>query len=99
MFSRTAVIIATSLLAVIAAFFICAAFLSERAGCRLNCERNIARPYELLLSRIGQLADAGQTEELRKLIIEAQKRSSDVSYVCVRSGENIYAIQVGELTQ
>ncbi len=82
MFPRSAAIIATSLLTVIAAFFIYAAFSSEHAGCRLNCERNIARPYELLLSRMRQLAEAGQTEELRKLIIEAQKRSSDVSYVC-----------------
>jgi hypothetical protein len=99
MFPRTALFIVVSLLTSIAALLMFAAVRSQHQSYRLDCERNIVRPYELLFSRMRELAEAGKTEELRKLIVRAQERTGDLSYVCGKVGESTYAEQVGELIQ
>jgi len=99
MFPRTTLLIAVSLLTLVAALFMFVAIRAQHENYHLDCERNIVRPYGVLFSHMRELAEAGKTEELRKLIIRAQKRTNELSYVCNKIGENTYAIQVGELTQ
>ena len=65
-----------------------------------HCQREVAIPYERLLDRMQQLADAGQADELRVLITRARKRSSEIGVACSQpSDDSPYAQQVWELTK
>jgi hypothetical protein len=95
MFPRTALVIAALLIASIVAFFVRGAFLGERG----ETVRNIAVPYEKLVARMRQLAEAGRTDELRALIIKADEHRADVSHVCLAPQKQDYAIEVSEWTR
>jgi hypothetical protein len=95
MFPRTALAIAALLVGVIIAFFIRGAFESQR----MNCARNIAAPYEKLISHMRKLAEAGRTAELRALIIQVDERKANVSDVCFAPEKIDYAKDVYEWTR
>jgi hypothetical protein len=95
MFPRTALLTAALLIGVIIALFIRGAF----EGQRMDCVRNIAVPYEKLVSHMRQLADAGHTDELRALIIQVDERRADVSHVCQAPEKEDYARDVYEWTR
>jgi hypothetical protein len=96
MFPRAAVVIAVLLVTTIAAIWIRAGRVSRE----LHCHRDVAIPYQRLLDRMQQLADGGQTEELRLLIAGARERSSDIAVACAQPSEDSpYARQVWELTK
>ena len=97
MFPRTALIVVALLAVVFIAIFVRTAFVAQEARSFVACNRGIAEPYQQLLARMRQLADAGKTEELRTLIARAQERSSDLSRVCGEHDEELYAGQVREL--
>jgi type II secretory pathway component PulJ len=99
MFPRTALVILALLLLTIAAFVVRGAFVAQRVDYMVRCERGISRPYQHLLARMRQLSDAGQTEELRRIIVEADKRSDDISRACSEKDEDIYATHARELTR
>jgi len=99
MFPRIAITIAVVLVMLLVGFFVRGAFEAERVSCRGGCQRNIAVPYQMLLDRMRALADAGRTDELRKLIIQAQERASDVSNVCWEPHKDVYAMEVYEWTR
>ena len=72
----------------------------EEAGAAISCRRGIAHPYQDLLARMRQLADAGEIDQLRTLIVKAHDRSMEMSDACVeQSDDGVYARQVRELTQ
>jgi hypothetical protein len=95
MFPRAALAIAALLITAIIAFFIRGAFESQR----INCARNIAVPYEKLVSHMRTLAEAGRTEELRALIIQVDERKAHVSDVCFAAEKGDYAKDVYEWTR
>jgi hypothetical protein len=77
MFPRIAFTIAVVLVLSLAAFFVRGTFIAERVSYRGGCQRNIAVPYQMFLDHMRALADAGRTDELRKLIVEAQQHAGD----------------------
>jgi len=95
MFPRAALAIAALLIGAIIAFFIRGAF----EGQRMNCARNIAVPYEKLVSHMRKLAEAGRTDELRALIIQVDEHKADVSHVCFATEKEDYAKDVYEWTR
>jgi hypothetical protein len=98
MFPRAALVILALFAALIIAILIRAEFVYQQARCAVVCNRGIAQPYEQLLARMRELADAGQTEQLHSLIIRAQERSTDISRVCAeQKEEDLYEAQVREL--
>ena len=68
-------------------------------GQRMDCVRNIAVPYEKLVSHMRQLAEGGRTDELRALIIQVDERKGDVSHVCFAPEKEDYARDVYEWTR
>ena len=95
MFPRTALAIAALLIAAIIAFFIRGAF----EGQRMMCERNIAVPYEKLVSHMRKLAETGRIDELRALIIQVDERKDNVARVCRAAEEKDYVKDVYEWTR
>jgi 3-deoxy-D-manno-octulosonic acid (KDO) 8-phosphate synthase len=88
------------LVTVIAAFVVRGAFVAQGAHAMINCNRGVAYPYQQLLARMRQLAEAGEAEQLRALIIRAHDRSGELTEACMEQKEDgIYAAQVRELTQ
>ena len=73
--------------------------MAERVGCRGNCQRNIAEPYQMLLDRMRALAEAGQNEELHRLIVQAQEHSVDVSNACWEPQKDVFDREVYEWTR
>ena len=95
MFPRTALVILALLVVAIVAIWIRA----ERVSREAHCQRDVAIPYQRLLDSMQQLADGGQTEELRLLIARARERSSDIAVACSQpSDDSAYYRQVWELT-
>ena len=99
MFPRTALVIVALFAAVFAVVVVRGAFVAEQAHCIATCNRGIAGPYQQLLTRMRELADAGQTDELRALITRAQERSREMERVCGGDDEQIYLMQVRDLTE
>ncbi len=100
MFPRTALVIIGLFIVVFVVLFVRGAFIAEAAHAKVSCNRGIAYPYQQLLARMRQLAEAGETEKLRTLIVRAQERSSQLTDACVEQDEDgIYAKQIRELTQ
>ena len=100
MFPRTALVIVGVFAALFVVVVVRGAFMSEAAHSKVACNRGIAYPYQQLLLRMRQLSAAGETEQLRTLIIRAQERSRELTDACMEeSEEGIYARQVRELTQ
>lgn len=99
MFPRTALFIVGLFVALFVVVGVRGAFVAQQAHCIATCGRGIARPYQQLLTRMRELADAGRTDELRALITRAQERSGEMLRVCGDREEDTYAMQVRELTQ
>jgi len=99
MFPRVALAILALLVTAIIAIFVRAEFVAEQAHCDVRCNRGIAYPYQQLLTHMRQLAEAGRTEDLRRVIVQAQERSGEISQVCIQQKEEIYQSQVDELTR
>ena len=97
MFPRTALVILALLVAMFIATFIRLAFVAQETRSFVTCNRDIAEPYQQLLARMRELADAGKMEQLRLLIARAQERSADLSRVCSERDGDLYAAQVREL--
>ena len=96
MFPRAALIIAALLVATIIGLWLHSVRMSRYA----HCERGVAAPYRQLLDRMHQLADAGESEQLRALIARARERSSEIATACSQPSEDSkYAQQVWELTR
>ena len=100
MFQRTTLAIVGFCVILFIALWVGGAFVAQLAHSMVSCNRGIAYPYQQLLARMRQLADAGKTEQLRTLIIHAQERSNELTEACAEQKEDgIYAKQVRELTQ
>ena len=100
MFPRLALVIVAVLLMAFAIIFVRGEFALQQARCVADCNRGIAFPYQQLLARMRQLAENGETDKLRLLIIHAQERSGEMSRACTEHREDgVYAQQVRELTQ
>ena len=100
MFPRTALVIVGLFVALFLFVFVRAAFMSQDAHSKVSCNRGIAYPYQHLLARMRQLAEAGEIEQLRTLIVRAQERSKELTDACMEGSEDgIYARQVREITQ
>ena len=100
MFPRTALVIVGLFVALFGVVAVRGVFMAQEAHSKVACNRGIAYPYQKLLSRMRQLSDAGETEQLRALIIRAQERSRELTDACMeQSEEGLYARQVRELTQ
>ena len=98
MFPRAAAVIAALLVCVFVGLFVRGQFVAQQLHCAVDCNRGIAYPYQQLLARMRQLAEAGQTEELRALITRAHERGREMSDSCgEHSEDSIYLRQVGEL--
>ena len=96
MFPRAAIAIATLLVSI----FVVIGFVGSRFGQDAHCHRELAQPYERLLERMQQLADAGETEQLRTLITRARQRRSEIASPCIDPEEGgVYGRQVWELTK
>ena len=96
MFPRAALVIAALLVAVILGLWIRAGRVARVA----DCQRGIVQPYERLLDRMQQLADAGDIDQLRTLITRARQQSGGIAGACIQPTEDSpYAQQVWELTQ
>lgn len=73
--------------------------MAQQAACIGGCTRNIAQPYKMLVGRMRELAESGRTDELRKLIIQADEHSGDISNVCIEPQKDVYAMEVYEWTR
>ena len=94
MFPRVALVIFALLGGIIISIFVRGAFVAQQIHCVITCNRGVAEPYQQPAGGMRQLAETGQDEKLRTLIIRAQERSSDVSRVCTDKKEDLYAEQV-----
>ena len=100
MFPRAALVIVGLFVALFVVVVVRGAFISQEAHSKVACNRGIAYPYQQLLARMRQLSDAGETEQLRALIIGAQERSRELTDACMEESEDgIYARQIRELTE
>jgi hypothetical protein len=100
MFPRTALVIVGLFMTLFVVVAVRGLFVGQAVHAQISCNRGIAYPYQHLLARMRQLADAGETEQLRALIIRAQERSKELTEACMEESEDgIYAKQVRELTQ
>ena len=98
MFPRAALIILISLLTGIASVVIYAAFVMEsHKGC-VHFGAGVTEPYKRLLTHMRQLAEVGDLEQLRKVIVEADKGSSAIENFC-GGNEDAYRAQVEQLTK
>ena len=99
MFPRAALVILALLIVAIGGVFVRGMFVAQQARCIGGCERNIAQPYKMLIGHMRTLSEAGRTDELRKLIIQADEHSGDVSNVCSEPQKESYATEVYEWTR
>ena len=99
MFPRVALIIVGVLVVLIGTVVVIGQMEAREAHHVSACERGIARPYLQLMTYMRELAEAGRFDELRKVIIQAQERSSDIGRACREESENIYWSQVDDLTK
>ena len=97
MSSRTGLIILSILLAAIASVAALATF-GPRQDCCVHFRAGIADPYAQLLRHMRQLAEAGKTDELRRVITEAQERSDAISAFCA-GDKGAYKTQVEEIAK
>ena len=100
MFPRTALVIVAVFALLFITVVVRGALIARQGRSVADCNRGIAQPYQQLLVRMRQLADAGESEQLRALIVRAQERSGDLSTACAEPSEDgVYAKQVREITQ
>jgi hypothetical protein len=100
MFPRTALVILAFLITVFIALFVRGAFVGQKVQAQVSCTRGIEYPYQKLLTRMRELADAGETAQLRLLIIRAQERSGELGDACSeQKDDGIYAKQIREITR
>lgn len=97
MFPRVALVILGVLILLIGTVVFVGHIQATKAHHDAACYRGIARPYEQLLARMHELAEAGKIDELRALISGAQQHSGDILSACKDEDDAVYSSQVEEL--
>ena len=104
MYPRAALIIVGLCVAIVAALIVRGACVADDVLSRVDvevCEQGVAVPYRRLMSHMRELTDAGRTDELRAIIVEADTRSGEMSLVwkTAHANRGAYKEQVTALTQ